>query len=219
MHSHRIAWRSLLSTMLLLPLLVFAMPTAQAHDHLTSSVPAAGATVDSPAQVSLTFSGSVVSAGTAVRVVGPQGADVTGGAVNVAGPKVTQPLRAGLAAGAYTVTWRVTSADGHPVSGTFAFTVARNATANPPTPSKPGITRSTQAAPTSATSTSPTPPAKQTPTNSTNNKPVLIGTAAVVALLLIGAGAAYARGRLRDDAPNDPENGRNGHDSDSGPTD
>ena len=47
------------------------------------------------------------------------------------GTTVTQPLAGGLPAGAYTVEWRVTSADGHPLSGTFGFTVAQGAATQP----------------------------------------------------------------------------------------
>jgi hypothetical protein len=35
---------------------------------------------------------------------------------------VTQSLEPGAPAGTYTVLWRVTSVDGHPVSGRFTFT-------------------------------------------------------------------------------------------------
>jgi hypothetical protein len=48
--------------------------------------------------------------------------------VQVDGATVVQPLTADLPAGGYTVDWRVTSADGHPLSDRFAFTVAGGAT-------------------------------------------------------------------------------------------
>ncbi len=46
---------------------------------------------------------------------------------------VRQALAPGAPAGAYTVSWRVTSADGHPISDTFTFTAraASTATAAP----------------------------------------------------------------------------------------
>ncbi|GAB3581947.1 hypothetical protein GCM10027579_10860 [Calidifontibacter terrae] len=202
------------------------MATAQAHEQLLSSVPAAGAQVSAPSEVTLTFSGPMIATGTAVRVIGPDGANASQGDAKVAAAAVTQPLRTPLVGGSYTVTWRAVSGDGHPVSGTFTFSVAANATAAPPTAGLPGISQSTAAptaptssAPTSPTSSEVTPPAKQTPTTSTDNEPLLIGAAVVIALLLIGGGAAYARTRLRDDAPANGKNERNGHDSDSDSTD
>jgi methionine-rich copper-binding protein CopC len=208
--------RALLTALLLIPLFAVGVTTAQAHDHLQSSSPAAGSQVDRATEVTLTFSDTVVRTGTAVRVVGPDGSQAGEGAVQVSGSTVTQPLRRPLPAGAYKVTWRAISADGHPVSGTFAFSVAQGATASPPAASKPGIT-----GPTSATgsSSAPTPPAQQKPTDATNNEPWLIVGAVVLALLLIGAGAAFTRTRLRDDAPADPRRADDDHDSHSDSTD
>jgi methionine-rich copper-binding protein CopC len=117
-----------------------ALP-ASAHDYLVSSSPAAGSTVDAPpSEVALTFSdvildlgaagGDAVAGGTSsatggssvVQVTGPDGQGThfeTGCAVN-AGRVVSVPVALG-ASGAYTVTWRVVSADGHPVSDSIGF--------------------------------------------------------------------------------------------------
>lgn len=208
--------RALLTALLLLPLFAIGVATAQAHDHLQSTSPTAGSQVDGATAVTLTFSETVVKTGSAVRVVGPDGSQAGQGAVQVSGSKITQPLRQPLPAGSYKVTWRAISADGHPVSGAFSFTVAQGATASPPTASKPGITRST---PPAGSNSVPTPPAQQKPTDATNNKPWLIAGAAALALLLIGAGVAYSRTRLRDDAPGDPHRVDDDHDSHSDSTD
>ena len=53
---------------------------------------------------------------------------------------VTQALQPGSPAGRYVVEWRVTSADGHPISGTFSFTAAAPGTGEPvpvPEPAMP----------------------------------------------------------------------------------
>ncbi|MGY1813556.1 copper resistance CopC family protein [Blastococcus sp. SYSU D00820] len=108
--------------------LVCGMPVAQAHDGLTSASPADGSAVTAaPASVELGFSGAVQALGAQVVVTGPDGTAVTDGAVEVDGTTVRRPLVAGLPAGAYTVDWRVTSADGHPVAGTTTFTVTGGA--------------------------------------------------------------------------------------------
>ena len=94
---------------------------ASAHDVLTSTNPAADSVVAAlPEVVVLTFDEPALAIGTEVIVTGPSG-PVTSGSPQLVDTEVRQPLRGGPA-GRYTVVWRVTSADGHPVSGTFVFT-------------------------------------------------------------------------------------------------
>ena len=103
-------------------LLVALAGPAHAHNGLQGTTPSADASVESvPDAVVLRFDQAVLGIGTAVRVTGPDG-DVQSGAAEVTDDTVRQPVAAGAPAGDYTVSWRVTSADGHPISGTFAFT-------------------------------------------------------------------------------------------------
>lgn len=119
--------RSLLALLVAL-LLVAPAGTAAAHDQLTGTEPADGATVqEAPEQVVLTFSGEIAELGAQVVVAGPDGETVTDGEPRAIGTDVTQKLAADLPAGDYEVTWRVTSQDGHPISGTFGFEVAEGA--------------------------------------------------------------------------------------------
>ena len=100
--------------------LITASP-AHAHNVLRSTSPAAGAQVDQlPDQVILTFDQPCLALGTEVIVTGTTG-PVTSGPPQLIDTQVRQPLRGGPA-GRYTVIWRATSADAHPVSGTFEFT-------------------------------------------------------------------------------------------------
>ena len=105
---------------------VSAAPAA-AHAALVASTPAAGASVDqAPATVSVRFGESVQAAADAIRVLDAKGARVDAGdAATVPGhpDTVAATLRPGLGRGTYTVAWRVTSADSHPVHGAFAFSV------------------------------------------------------------------------------------------------
>ena len=118
-----------------LTLVVGAVP-ASAHNVLTGTNPGAGAQVDAtPSTVVLTFDEPAVAMGTQVLVTGPSGQVQTGPA-RLVDNTVTQDVAGGAPAGAYTVAWRVTSADGHPVSGTFTFTSDRAGTGTPP-PSSP----------------------------------------------------------------------------------
>jgi methionine-rich copper-binding protein CopC len=94
---------------------------ASAHDALSSTSPSADSVVGAlPEVVVLTFDQPALAIGTEVIVTGPNG-PVTQGSPQLVDTEVRQPVRGGPA-GRYTVVWRVTSADGHPVSGTFAFT-------------------------------------------------------------------------------------------------
>jgi len=92
---------------------------------MTGSDPADGATVDvAPDAVTLTFNEPPQALGTEVAVVGPDGATVSEGVTTVADTAVIQTLAAARPAGAYVIQWRVTSADGHPLSGELPFTAA-----------------------------------------------------------------------------------------------
>ena len=105
-----------------LALLALATP-ASAHNALRSTDPADGATVATvPEAVTLTFDGEVLALGSVVEVVNPDGDVVSAGEPVADDNTVTQALTGDLVPGEYTVTWRVTSGDGHPIDGTFGFT-------------------------------------------------------------------------------------------------
>ncbi|WP_454050673.1 copper resistance CopC family protein [Cellulomonas sp. Marseille-Q8402] len=100
-------------------------PRASAHNALVGTDPADGSTVATPpTHVTLTFDQPAQALGTEIVVLGPDGATVSTGAPELVDDTVAQALVADLPAGAYTVEWRVTSADGHPLSGELAFTAA-----------------------------------------------------------------------------------------------
>ena len=99
---------------------------AFAHAALKVSAPASGATVAAPHDLSLTFSEKVRL--TAVRLTAG-GMDVSGVQVDraaVAAPTFTVPLPH-LAPAKYDVRWSAIGDDGHPVNGTFTFTVSNTA--------------------------------------------------------------------------------------------
>ncbi|MFH8444744.1 copper resistance protein CopC [Streptomyces sp. NPDC018026] len=118
----------LLGAVLVLLLLGGAGP-ASAHAALGSTDPADGTVLQrAPARVTLTFSESVGLRDDSFRVLDPGGHRVrTGAAGHVDGRSDTAgvALPDGLGEGTYTVAWRVVSADSHPVSGAFTFSVGK----------------------------------------------------------------------------------------------
>ncbi|MEU2734330.1 copper resistance protein CopC [Streptomyces sp. NPDC007095] len=98
---------------------------ASAHAALTGSDPQQGAVVGkAPAQISLTFSEKVAMSDDSVRVLDPKGKRVdTGKAADLGGTTYGVKLRPGLPDGTFTVTYQVVSADSHPVSGAFTFSI------------------------------------------------------------------------------------------------
>jgi copper transport protein len=103
---------------------VVAAGPAAAHATLVSTDPAEGARLDSmPAQVTLEFSEGVSLGAGYARVLGSDGARVDTGTASVSGRVLTIPVRAGLPDDGYLVSYRVISADAHPISGAYSFVV------------------------------------------------------------------------------------------------
>ncbi|MEU1939049.1 copper resistance protein CopC [Streptomyces coeruleorubidus] len=117
----------LLGTVLVL-LLAGAVP-ASAHAALRGTDPDDGSVVQrAPRHLTLTFTESVGLLDDSFRVFGPDQRRVpTGEAQHADGRSDTArvALSGRLAQGTYTVAWRVVSADSHPVSGAFTFSVGK----------------------------------------------------------------------------------------------
>lgn len=97
---------------------------AGAHASLVSVDPADGSRLDeSPAQVRLVFSEAVSADLGGVQVVSADGDQVQSGAARVQGGEVEIDLEPDLPDGTYVISYRVISADGHPVRGGSVFGV------------------------------------------------------------------------------------------------
>ena len=99
---------------------------AFAHAALKVSAPQSGATVAAPQTLNLTFSEKVRL--TQVKLIA-DGKDVSGVQVDRAAPAAPTfnvPLPK-LAPAKYEVRWSALGDDGHPVNGTFTFTVSNTA--------------------------------------------------------------------------------------------
>jgi methionine-rich copper-binding protein CopC len=103
---------------------VISAAPASAHAVLIKITPAAnGHLTSAPTNVVLTFDDPISSKFATVVVTSAAGVSVAQGKPTVLGGKVTQALSPSMASGAYRVAYRVTSADGHPVSGQSTFTL------------------------------------------------------------------------------------------------
>ena len=108
---------------LVLALLAPAAP-ASAHAALVGSDPANGTVVpDAPNRVTLTFSESVQLLAGKIQVLAPDGSRADQGEPQSNGGAITIPLRSGGGRGTYLVSYRVISADSHPVAGSITYSV------------------------------------------------------------------------------------------------
>lgn len=121
--------------LLLAAMLVTAILTAQvasAHAARVSAEPADnGVVATGPDRVSATFNERLQTTFAAMTVVGPDGNVWSTGEPTVQGAVVGVGLRPLGPAGTYTVNYRVTSADGHVVSGFWSFRLTVPGTGTP----------------------------------------------------------------------------------------
>ena len=114
---------------LALAVLALVPAAASAHARLEGTSPERGTTVArEPTQVVFRFDEPVEAKFGAVRVFDARGGRVDDGRLVRPGGDQRQAgtaLKRGLADGTYTATYRVISADGHPVSGGFTFSIGR----------------------------------------------------------------------------------------------
>jgi copper transport protein len=104
-----------------------AVPSAFAHAILQESNPSNNSVVrTSPKTVSLRFNEAVETAFGSIRVYDCGGGRVDSGKIlRPSKDSVAVQIDRRLARGTYTVTWRVISADSHPVAGAFVFNVKK----------------------------------------------------------------------------------------------
>ncbi len=125
---------------------VAACGIALAHTFPVATDPAQNASLATgPERVSATFNETLQSAFAAMTVVGPDGNIWSSGEPAVQGAVLSVGVSPLGPAGRYTVNYRVTSADGHPVSGSWSFTltqrgtqVAERTSSSAPLPSESG---------------------------------------------------------------------------------
>jgi methionine-rich copper-binding protein CopC len=158
----RLASAILALAALLVAMVVTASP-ASAHARLEASSPKDGSTLTAtPPEVMLQFNEQIKEGLNQISVKSGS-TDATEGKPEVDGNTVYQPLKSSLAAGDYTVSYKVVSADGHPISGTLSFTYT------PPTGDEGAVDTPTSSAP--GTSGSSTAPSASSPGSATSSAP------------------------------------------------
>ncbi|MEV6650055.1 copper resistance protein CopC [Streptomyces sp. NPDC051219] len=120
--------RLLLVAAALLGTLLAGATPASAHAALTGSNPKDGAVVaGAPQDVTLTFSEQVAMGDDSIRVMDPSAKRVdTGELRDLCSGNIVKygvALHSGLPNGTYTVAWQAVSADSHPISGAFTFSI------------------------------------------------------------------------------------------------
>jgi LPXTG-motif cell wall-anchored protein len=110
-----------------------------AHAEYESSVPAAGAKLESaPDKVTIVFSEELSTKGNSISVKDDKGAVVDLGDTTLVRSDpdrktLVVSLKAGLANGTYTVIWKNNSSDGHSEEGDFSFVVGTASASTPAT--------------------------------------------------------------------------------------
>ncbi len=113
-----------LTAALLVALVALASPAA-AHAELVGTTPADGERLEhAPQQVTLEFTEQVTLIAGGIELLDERGEPVRTSDPHVMGRQVMLPLPDGLPRGGCVVSWRVVSADTHPVAGAFTFGVA-----------------------------------------------------------------------------------------------
>lgn len=193
----------------LVPAVALAAP-ASAHDQVVSTSPADGATVGAITKVSVSFSEPVLDVATANRIVVTGPAGTVNGDLTIKSKVITLTFPSPLPGGAYRVQWRAASSDGHPVSGTFSFTVKATATTPPVSTATaagtPTVTATSPVASSPTATQATSTPATQSTSSGSSWAPWLLG-ALVLAALAATALIVSAKRRAGADAGPPPPDG------------
>ncbi len=149
--THRISragWRMALTTGLLgltagLGASLGASPAA-AHDQLLRAEPAADSVGPGATAIRLTFSAPPLAIGHEISVLGPRGP--VPGVEQLTGNVLELSLKPPYYSGQYTVLWRVSAQDGHPISGQYSYRETSQSVAGASSPTSPTGASSTAAA-------------------------------------------------------------------------
>ena len=193
--------RTAATVVIALLLIAGLVAPAFAHAQLLASDPADGAALPTTDRVVLTFNEDINPDFVQVVVSGPDG-DLTLVGATVEGALVTQPMTP-TSSGDHTLTYRVVSADGHPISGRIGFTLTDVPSAPeqvstqrlPTTPARPTVMSGAERSDATAADTA-VQPGSTADSDWSGPQTWLAGALVLAALAgLAAAGAALARRR------------------------
>ncbi|MEE2033553.1 copper resistance protein CopC [Rhodococcus chondri] len=171
--------------------LLLGVAPAQAHSTLIGSTPAADAAVaSSPDGIELEFNQPINPAFATVTLTDGAGTQRGSSEAIVDAERVRLAIPEPLTAGEYPVGYRVVSADGHPITGSYAFTVTAAAGQAPTADAPPASSPASVAAEPETTGTQATSEDAQ---SSGSSIPLLLGFAVLGVLALAGGTWAAMR--------------------------
>lgn len=188
--------RHLFATISLTALAALIPSAAAAHAALSDSIPKDGAVLtELPQKVTVSLTEAVREPAQVV-VINADGNRINSKTVTVSDNTASSQIVNQSGSGDYTISYRVVSVDGHPVTGTIEFTV--EAPTSPP-PASPGTSTETN----SASVPSPTPTiSPDLEAGSTDSPTTSIVVAVVVlALLIIVVVVLFIRGPSDEESP------------------
>ena len=119
-----------LLVLFVLTLLSSVLPSAHAHSELISSNPGASTYIEVlPEQIELEFNEELLNlgSGNSVSIMSPSGEDLGMGETSTEGARITRLLNTTSELGSFEVKYRVASADGHILNGSFTFNLTEAA--------------------------------------------------------------------------------------------
>jgi copper resistance protein C len=152
-------------------LAILAPTSAFAHTGLKSSTPANKQIVDAEVnEIKMIFNTDIEKL-SSFKVVDAQGTEYEIADKSVDKSSMSGGLNSPLKDGEYTVDWKIIGKDGHPIKGSFAFSVRIPATATPS--ASPSASPSSSEAPVASESSSPAPSEtnSSTPSASESSQP------------------------------------------------
>jgi methionine-rich copper-binding protein CopC len=126
--------RGLLLVLFLVSSVVLFPASAQAHARLVSTNPADGAVLTTMLDsVTFTFNENILEGSTAIAFVDEIGSVIDSSPGTLMGPSITAAWPRQASQGSIQVSYRVVSADGHPVMGSITVTLAGTSSSKPDT--------------------------------------------------------------------------------------
>lgn len=173
---------------------------AQAHDQLVQSSPAPDSALDaSPTDITLSYSANIMEIGPMIVLQDAAGQDWATGEPVIDGTTVTSTIDEALPDGAYAINWRVVSSDGHPITGTIAFTIGDPAADAPAVEATPDAESGAASEATTSASGSPsgatTEPTAEITSRSALDVPRMLLIGGLGAIVALGVAWVVVRSR------------------------